>query len=174
MRSFDNLLTGKRWDRHAIDAKAGTVLQWTLDAEDYNRCTYSDAFSPRSLPMVSSSNHPTSNKSLQCPTDPALYRQFLTCVLQHKESSSHGTAGIADFSDYLERAEYIAGGGYGEVYKGHWENIDSSLESVHHSLPPIALKIMRVSIHNANREKANKVSPLSKPHISPNTCLFRA
>jgi hypothetical protein len=99
------------------------------------------------LRQLFSAPHPT----LQCPTDPSLYRDHLCRVFKIPP------ADVIDLTGYVDRSEFIAAGGSGDIWKGAWKGVDGSPLS--QMLPSVAVKLIKlVPVKEGEKDKRFKVS----------------
>lgn len=82
-----------------------------------------------------------------CPPDPSLHRKHLVEVL-----SPSLDADVLDLTEHLKQGAYIGQGGFGQVYQGRWVNVSTPLTENPHSLPQVAIKVMRVPAQNDTKE----------------------
>jgi hypothetical protein len=89
----------------------------------------------------------------KCPTSPSLYRYHLCRVFKIPQ------ADVIDLTGYVDRSEFIAAGGSGEIWKGAWKGINGSTLRNPQMLPNVVVKMIRVlPVKDGEKDKRFVVS----------------
>jgi hypothetical protein len=71
------------------------------------------------------------------PSKPAIYCTHLCRVFNIPSS-----ANVVDLTSYIDRGPLIATGGFGQVYKGSWKNVEGLDPDDRQKLPQVAVKVI--------------------------------
>src|ERR1700761_6182318 len=99
----------------------------------------------------------TSVLDIVCPSNPALYRNHLIKVLQLTLNPDFSSGGVVDLTNHIDRGEYVAAGGFGQVHKGKWKGVDDSLMNDSHVMPLVAVKVISLPVLRDGREKTKRL-----------------
>src|ERR1700761_2243066 len=104
----------------------------------------------------------TSVLDIVCPSNPAHYRSHLIKVLRLTSNPDFASDGVIDLTAHIDRGEYVAAGGFGQVYKGKWKGVDESILNDSHALPVVAVKVIGLPVLRDGKEKTKRVKVSGK------------
>ena len=72
--------------------------------------------------------------------------------------------GVIDLTAHIDRGEYVAAGGFGQVHRGKWKGVDDSLINDSHMLPLVAVKVISLPVLRDESEKTKRLKVSRKLH----------